>query len=135
MTFTASRGELPAPEPLGVQLLVDLHQGTRLDDIDWMHQALDEIVRITGATPLHTHLHHFTPHGGITGVVVLAESHITLHTWPEFGYAAFDLFMCGQSLPEKALKVLEHYFEPEKLHCDRRERGSEILVSDRRVDP
>ena len=56
-----------------------------------------------GATLLHIHLHTFTDGGGISGVAVLAESHISVHTWPEKGYAAFDVFMCGDAEPRKAL--------------------------------
>ena len=53
-----------------------------------------ECIRAAGATLLHIHLHHFTPNNGVSGVAVLAESHISVHTWPESGFAAFDVFMC-----------------------------------------
>jgi S-adenosylmethionine decarboxylase proenzyme len=54
-----------------------------------------------GATLLHIHLHHFEPNGGVSGVAVLAESHISIHSWPKRGYAALDIFMFrhGQSGP------------------------------------
>ena len=54
-----------------------------------------------GATLLHIHLHHFTPNGGVSGVAVLAESHISIHSWPEYGYAALDVFMCGDGRSER----------------------------------
>ncbi|RUM51649.1 MAG: adenosylmethionine decarboxylase [Methylococcus sp.] len=59
-----------------------------------------------GATILRTFFHSFGLGKGITGVVLLAESHITVHTWPECDYAAFDLFMCGDSRPEKAAEII-----------------------------
>jgi len=75
-----------------------------------------EAVVECGATLLHIHLHHFTPNGGISGVAVLAESHISVHTWPERNFAAFDVFMCGDAQPEKAIAVLEAAFTPDR--CD-----------------
>ncbi len=59
-----------------------------------------------GATVLGTHFHAFGLRAGITGVVLLAESHMSVHTWPESGYAAFDIFMCGPLKPRKALALL-----------------------------
>ena len=59
------------------------------------------------ATLLHIHLHHFTPNGGVSGVAVLAESHISIHCWPEAGYAALDVFMCGDAEPRETVGVLE----------------------------
>ncbi len=63
------------------------------------------------------------PNGGISGVAVLAESHISVHTWPERGYAAFDVFMCGSAEPKKALKVLEQAFAPERVVVGIHKRG------------
>ena len=78
----------------GTHLLIDLWGAKYLDDLSGMEIALREIVRVCGATLLHIHLHHFTPNGGVSGVAVLAESHISVHTWPERGYAAFDVLCC-----------------------------------------
>jgi S-adenosylmethionine decarboxylase len=60
-----------------------------------------------GATILHSHFHKFGDEGGVTGVVVLAESHASVHTWPEYGYAAVDIFMCGNCDPQKALNIIK----------------------------
>lgn len=60
-----------------------------------------------GATILHSHFHKFGDEGGVTGVVVLAESHASVHTWPEHGYAAVDVFMCGNCDPQKALNIIK----------------------------
>jgi S-adenosylmethionine decarboxylase len=72
---------------------------------------------------LHTHLHHFTPNGGVSGVVVLAESHITIHTWPERGYAALDIFMCGEAQPHKCIKVFKNFFQPTQIFVGEQMRG------------
>lgn len=63
-----------------------------------LHQAADA----AGATVLSSHFHRFGVGEGLTGVLMLAESHITVHTWPEYDYAAFDIFMCGDCDPHKA---------------------------------
>src|SRR3989344_5516354 len=86
----------------GTHLLIDFWGASRLDDLDHIKEALREAVLAAGATLLHIHLHHFSPNGGVSGVAVLAESHISVHTWPERGYAAFDIFMCGSCDPYDA---------------------------------
>ncbi|MDE5004880.1 adenosylmethionine decarboxylase, partial [Francisella tularensis subsp. holarctica] len=80
------------------------------------------------ATLLHIHLHHFTTNGGISGVAVLAESHISVLTWPEYGFAAFDIFMCGDSKPNKAIEFLESYFNPKKNNVSNFRRGEVVEV-------
>ncbi|WP_395374049.1 adenosylmethionine decarboxylase [Marinicella sp. W31] len=96
----------------GTHLIIDLWGAKNLDDLAIMEQAMREAVEKAKATLLHIHLHHFTPNGGISGVAVLAESHISVHTWPERNYAAFDVFMCGHAEPEQAILVFNKYFEP-----------------------
>lgn len=96
----------------GSHLIIDLSEAQGLDDLARMEDALRDAVAAAGATLLHLHLHHFTPNGGISGVAVLAESHISVHTWPERGFAAFDIFMCGQASPHRAIPVLEAAFGP-----------------------
>ena len=71
----------------------------RLDDIEHIEATLRRCVEAARATLLHIHLHHFQPNG-VSGVAVLAESHISIHTWPEAGYAALDVFMCGSADPD-----------------------------------
>ena len=71
----------------GTHLLLDLYGASQLDNIEQIEQAMRDIVSACGATLLHIHLHHFSPSGGVSGVAVLAESHISVHTWPERDYA------------------------------------------------
>lgn len=107
----------------GSHVLVDLWGASNIDDQDLIERALREAIDACGATLLHIHLHRFTEGGGVSGVAVLAESHISVHTWPERGFAAFDVFMCGQCDPEKALPVLRRYFQPSEMKTDHHRRG------------
>jgi S-adenosylmethionine decarboxylase len=107
----------------GTHLIIDLWGASQLDDLSLMEGALRASVRVAGATLLHIHLHHFTPNGGISGVAVLAESHISVHTWPEREFAAFDAFMCGDARPERVIPVLRDAFAPARLLVSEHLRG------------
>ena len=109
-----------------LHLIIDLWGAKRLDELELMEDALREAVRVAGATLLHIHLHHFTPNGGISGVAVLAESHISVHSWPERDFAAFDVFMCGDAQPEKAIEVLKQAFSPTQVDVETLLRGEVV---------
>lgn len=108
----------------GTHLIVDFWGASGLDDLQRMDHALRQAVDAGGATLLHIHLHHFTVNGGISGVAVLAESHISVHTWPERDFAAFDVFMCGDAEPDKSIAVLERAFGPERVETHTCLRGA-----------
>ncbi|MBI2239708.1 MAG: adenosylmethionine decarboxylase [Magnetospirillum gryphiswaldense] len=107
----------------GTHLLIDLWGASKLDDIELVEEALRRCAIEGGATILHCHLHHFQPNGGISGVLVLAESHISIHSWPERGYAALDIFMCGDCDPYKAIPILKEAFSPETVTLAENKRG------------
>jgi S-adenosylmethionine decarboxylase len=107
----------------GTHLLVDLWDASNLADPDHIDQALREAAITAGATILHSHFHHFTPNGGVSGVVVLAESHISIHTWPERNFAAIDIFMCGACDPHEAIPVLRRAFCPGRVDLNEERRG------------
>lgn len=107
----------------GRHLIIDLWEAEGLDDKDRIERAMREAVEAARATLLHIHLHVFTPGGGISGVAVLAESHISVHTWPERGYAAFDIFMCGKADPKKAAQVMSGSFGRPRVVTGRHKRG------------
>lgn len=107
----------------GTHLIIDLIGAKGLDDIDLIDRTLRKCVDEAGATLLHIHLHHFTPNAGVSGVAVLAESHISIHTWPERDYAALDVFMCGDASPELCIDVLREAFSPDKLVVGEHLRG------------
>lgn len=111
----------------GTHLILDFWEASRLDDLALMEQAMRDAVQVAGATLLHIHLHHFTPNGGISGVAVLAESHISVHTWPERGFAAFDIFMCGDAQPELAIPVLRDAFSPSNVNVSEHLRGTNLI--------
>jgi S-adenosylmethionine decarboxylase len=109
----------------GNHLLIDLWGATNLDKADIIEAALRESAIVSGATILHCHLHNFDPNGGISGVLVLAESHISVHSWPERGYAAFDVFMCGDAQPLKSIPILKKAFKPGFVNVVEARRGLE----------
>lgn len=107
----------------GKHILIDLYDGEKLSDIKYMESVLKECINVSGATLIHIHLHHFSINGGISGVAVLSESHISVHTWPESNYAAFDIFMCGNATPEKAIPVLKEAFGSNNVKISNVKRG------------
>ncbi len=109
----------------GRHLIIDLWGGERLDDLEHVERTLIDAVEAAGATLLHIHLHHFTPNGGVSGVAVLAESHISIHSWPEKGYAALDVFMCGDAEPDRTVPVLRSAFKPTEVVVSDLYRGEE----------
>ena len=109
----------------GSHFIIDLYGGKRLDDLQHVERTLIDCIEAAGATLLHVHLHPFEPNGGISGVAVLAESHISIHSWPERGYAALDIFMCGRARPERCLDVLKTAFSAERMTVKEILRGKE----------
>jgi S-adenosylmethionine decarboxylase len=107
----------------GAHLIVDLYDAQRLDDIDHIDETLRHCVGAAGATLLHIHLHHFEPNGGVSGVAVLAESHISIHSWPEANYAAVDIFMCGNADPDACIPVLREAFKAKRVAVSELLRG------------
>jgi S-adenosylmethionine decarboxylase len=106
----------------GVHLIVDLHGAKGLDDIDLVEATLRRCVAASQATLLHIHVHHFQPNG-VSGVAVLAESHISIHTWPDAGYAALDVFMCGKASPDACIPVLRDAFQASRVEVNEILRG------------
>ena len=93
---------------LGRHLLVELYDCDRdaLNDLDLIRDVMVQAAIECGAVVLGESFHRFSPQG-VSGVVVIAESHLSIHTWPEYGYAAVDVFTCGTTVnPEKAAEVL-----------------------------
>ena len=107
----------------GTHIIADFWCDQGLDDLVLIERALRDSVQAAQATLLHIHLHHFTEGGGVSGVAVLAESHISVHTWPERGFAAFDIFMCGETQPEAAIDVLIKAFKPHNTQLITHFRG------------
>ena len=93
---------------LGKHLLLELKDCNEevLNDLDFLRSTLVTVANDCGATVLGESFHPFNPHG-VSGVVIIAESHLSVHTWPEYGYAAVDIFTCGDTVQsEKAAEML-----------------------------
>ena len=120
----------PPPRPLkteavppGLHLLLDFWGGRYARDINAMEKALRAAAAACGATVLDIILHSFGPDAGVTGVAVLAESHISIHTWPETDYIALDVFTCGTCDAHKAADELIRHFQPVKYEIGAHKRG------------
>ncbi len=107
----------------GDHLLIELWDARGLADAGMIQQALEAAARAAAATVLHSYYHHFGEGQGVSGVTVLAESHISIHTWPERGYAAIDVFMCGDCDPLRTVPVFEKAFKPGHVETRMLQRG------------
>ena len=103
--------------PLGTHLLADLSgvDAAPLRDCAALENLLRQAAIEAGAQVLHGHFHSFGAEAGVTGVLLLAESHISIHTWPECGFAAVDIFMCGAAQPQLALDAIKDALQA--AHC------------------
>lgn len=97
--------------PLGRHLLVEFSgcDAARLTDLAGITEAMLMAARISGATIVTHSFHRFSPHG-VSGVVIIAESHLAIHTWPELGFAAVDFFSCGGVDMDRGLAALRESF-------------------------
>lgn len=109
----------------GVHLLADLHGCSGpLADAQAIEAALRGAAEAAGATLLDVNVHPFGEGQGVTGVALLAESHISIHSWPEHGYAALDFFLCGRKHDiDAALAVFIEVLAPERVRANAIERG------------
>ncbi len=107
----------------GTHLLLEMWDAANLDDTDYCGQALRDAAEAAGATVLHAHMHHFIQGGGVSGFVLLAESHISIHTWPERAFVALDIFMCGACDPYAAVPILKKAFASPNIHLSEIKRG------------
>ena len=102
-----------SPEDIGRHCILELYEcdKSKLNDEAFIRTTITSSAKIAGATLINLVTHSFKPQG-VTGLALLAESHISIHTWPEIGYAAIDVFTCGgHTMPKKACKLLTKDFE------------------------
>ncbi len=107
----------------GDHLLIEMWDADHLADANYIQNALECAARAAAATVLHSYYHPFGEGMGVSGVTILAESHISIHTWPERGYAAIDVFMCGDCDPNLTLPVLQDAFSPSRIERQQFKRG------------
>lgn len=112
-------------EALGRQILVEFYDCNEdhINDVDYIENALIEATKASKATIITHNFHKFNPHG-VSGVVVIAESHVSIHTWPEYGYAAVDIFTCGETIdPWVIQEYLKDSFESRNISSMEMKRG------------
>lgn len=107
----------------GRHLLLELWEAQGLDQVPLVERALTDAVKACGATLLELRLHTFSPTGGISGVAIVSESHISIHTWPEWGYAAIDVFLCGTCDPNNAIPIFKEALKPGRIQMMESRRG------------
>jgi S-adenosylmethionine decarboxylase len=114
----------------GTHLIADLHGIARekLADPAIIQALLRRAALAAGAHIVFSHFHPFGPGLGVTGVVLLAESHISIHTWPESGFAAVDIFMCGHAAPHRALECIREGLAPVAVDLRDLARGNTLMV-------
>ena len=113
-------------EALGKHVILELHDCDRkcLSNCEFLRATLLEACRRAGATILGNSFHVFSPYDGVSGVIIIAESHLSIHTWPEYSYAAVDIFACGNSLhPERAVEFMVHELKAGNHSIIELERG------------
>jgi len=111
---------------LGKHIILEVHgvDSNLLNNIEKIENIMTKAVRLCGATIIKPFFHQFSPHG-ISGVIVIAESHFSIHTWPEYGYAALDLFTCGDQIkPDDAVRYLKEEMNAGHIHMMEIKRGT-----------
>lgn len=112
-------------EALGRQILVEFYdcKESNINDVDYIESSLINATKASGATIISHNFHKFNPYG-VSGVVVIAESHVAIHTWPEYNYAAVDIFTCGDTIdPWIIQEKLKEYFESKNVSSMEMKRG------------
>ena len=119
-----TRSAGPGGHYAGTHLLLEIWGAKRLDHEPTIRRMLTEAVAACRACLLSIELHRFSPFNGISGVAIIAESHISIHTWPELGYAAMDIFMCGAAHPRRAIAVIRKHLRPTRVQLLELKRGN-----------
>lgn len=112
-------------EALGRQILVEFYdcKETKINDVEYIESSLINATKASNATIISHNFHKFSPYG-VSGVVVIAESHVAIHTWPEYNYAAVDIFTCGDTIdPWVIQEHLKEYFESKNVSSMEMKRG------------
>lgn len=110
--------------PVGEHALIDIDGAKRLDEPAWLEEVMRAAADAAGATIIGSHFHHFGEAQGVTGILLLAESHISVHTWPECDFAAFDIFMCGAASTQVAVEAISNCFAGSRINLRCETRGT-----------
>jgi len=107
----------------GVHLIIELWNAENLSSLPKIKKILQDSIKACQATLLKIDLHKFSPTGGISGMAIIQESHLSIHTWPEYSYAALDIFVCGDVDPYKVIPVIKDGFQTSKIQIAELKRG------------
>lgn len=107
----------------GTHLIIEVWNGKNISSLSKIEEIFKNAIKACGVTLLKIDLHQFSPSGGISGVAIIKESHISVHSWPEYKYVALDIFVCGDINPYKAIPVIKAGFETEQIQVTEVKRG------------
>ena len=110
---------------LGTHVLCDFYDCSpeKISDNEAIEQVIIRAINESGACIVEPKLYYFEPYG-LTGVVIITESHFSIHTWPEYKYVAIDYFTCSNKIEiDKTIEILKEYFEPDKVELKEIKRG------------
>lgn len=111
-----------ATKSAGIHILLDFYGAKNINSMKFVKKSLVEAIRASKFKLIKINLHKFSPHG-VSGVAIIAESHISIHTWPEYNFAAIDIFVCGGKNARPAIKSLKKAFKPKRAVCNEILRG------------
>lgn len=118
-----SKCPVSGDEYAGRHILADFWDVKNMGDLAFIQDAIEQSARAANATILHSYYHPFGEGMGVSGVTVLSESHISIHTWPEREFASLDIFMCGECDPQVALDHLVKVMKPGRVESSLNRRG------------
>lgn len=122
---------------LGKHILIEYFNCDKaiMEDNKRIEELMNEAARVADATIVDSVFHHFNPYG-VSGAVIISESHLTIHTWPEYGYASVDIYTCGDEVnPWKAFDYLEEQFKAERSESTEIPRGMTSKIRKFSLDP
>ncbi len=123
-------------ENLGKHVIAEFYgiKSELIADVARVENFMNKSAQESNFTIISSHFHQFEPHG-VTGVIIISESHMTIHTWPEYGYAAIDVFTCGEKVdPIDAITNLSKYFKPTKTDVNVSIRGISGIIENYRKE-
>ena len=110
-------------EALGRQILVEFYDCSKINDVEYIEESMLSGTKAANATIISHNFHKFSPYG-VSGMVVIAESHVAIHTWPEYNYAAVDIFTCGDTIdPWVIQEYLKEAFNSQNVSSMEMKRG------------
>lgn len=123
MTNDYFKTDFSGREYAGNHILLDLYGAVELDNPEWIERVIEKACEIAGAQVILSKYHSFGQDQGVSGATILAESHVTIHTWPERGFASIDVFMCGSADATAAVQYLTTAFCPNHFEIKTEKRG------------